>query len=115
LTRRGTPLAPLEAWRVASPTPQIKTKAGLINSRSYTNDHQSESPSDDLFGEVISSYTDAEALEDGFLGENPDACYISGLPIGRITSNLFDDLKPFVEAEAALFDGNFVSGTSPVQ
>jgi len=30
LTRRGTPLAPLETWRVASPTPQIKTKAGPI-------------------------------------------------------------------------------------
>ena len=28
----GTPLASLEAWRVASPTPQIKTKAGFINS-----------------------------------------------------------------------------------
>ena len=27
LTRRGAPLAPLETWRVASPTPQIKTKA----------------------------------------------------------------------------------------
>ena len=36
---------------------------------SYTNDHQLESPSDDLFGKVISSYTDVEALEDGFLGE----------------------------------------------
>ncbi len=30
---------------------------------SYTNDHEPQSPSEDLFGEVISSYTDAEALE----------------------------------------------------
>ena len=74
---------------------------------SYTNDHQPESPSDDLFGEVISSYTDAEALEDGFLGEIHTRVTFLGLPIDRTTSNLFDDLKPFVEAEAALFDGNF--------
>jgi len=42
LTRRGTPLAPLETWRVASPTPRLNTKAGFINHMSYTNDHQRE-------------------------------------------------------------------------
>jgi hypothetical protein len=36
LTRWGTPLAPLQSWRVASPTPQIKTKAGFINSMSHS-------------------------------------------------------------------------------
>src|SRR5258708_279333 len=36
LTRRGTPLAPLETWRVASPTPRLNTKAGFINSMSYS-------------------------------------------------------------------------------
>jgi hypothetical protein len=35
LTGRGTPLASLEAWRVASPTPRLNTKAGFINSMSY--------------------------------------------------------------------------------
>jgi hypothetical protein len=35
LTRRGTPLASLEAWRVASPTPRLNTKAGFINSMSH--------------------------------------------------------------------------------
>jgi hypothetical protein len=74
---------------------------------SYTNDHQPESPSEDLFGEVISSYTDADALEDGFLGELHTGVMFRGLPINRITSHLFDDLRPFVEAEAPLFDGDF--------
>ncbi len=32
---------------------ELNTKAGFINSMSYTNDHQPESPSEDLFGEVI--------------------------------------------------------------
>ena len=36
LTRRGTPLVPLAAWRVASPTPRLNTKAGFINSMSYS-------------------------------------------------------------------------------
>jgi hypothetical protein len=35
LTRRGTPLPSLEAWRVASPTPRLNTKAGSINSMSH--------------------------------------------------------------------------------
>lgn len=70
---------------------------------SYTNDDQPKSPSEDLFGEVISSYTDAEALEDGFLAELQPGVLLEGLPINRITSNLFDDLRPFAEAEAQLF------------
>src|SRR5437867_8431757 len=36
LTGWGTPLAPLETWRVASPTPRLNTKAGFINSMSYS-------------------------------------------------------------------------------
>jgi hypothetical protein len=35
LTGRGTPLASLKAWRVASPTPRLNTKAGFTNSMSY--------------------------------------------------------------------------------
>ena len=74
---------------------------------SYTNDHQPESQSHELFGEVISSYTDAEALEDGFLAELHTGVMFQGLPINRMTGRLFDDLRPFVEVEAALFDGDF--------
>jgi hypothetical protein len=29
------------------------------------------------------------------------------LPINRMTEHLFEDLRPFVEAEAPLFDGDF--------
>jgi hypothetical protein len=74
---------------------------------SYTNDHEPQSPSEDLFGDVISSYTDAAAIEDGFLGELHSGAMFRGLPLNRITSHLIEDLRPFVEAEAALFDGNF--------
>ena len=74
---------------------------------SYTNDHEPQSPSEDLFGDVISSYTDADAIEDGFLGELHAGVTFLGLPINRITSNLIDDLRPFVEADAPLFDGDF--------
>jgi len=73
---------------------------------SYTNDHEPQSPSEDLFGEVISSYTDAEAVEDGFLGELHSGVMFRGLPINRITSHLIEDLRPFVEAEATVFENN---------
>jgi hypothetical protein len=73
---------------------------------SYTHDQQAESQSDELFGEVISTYTDAEAVEDGFLAELHTGTVFQGLPINRMPAHLFDDLLPFVEAEAALFDGN---------
>jgi hypothetical protein len=74
---------------------------------SYTNDPKPENPSEDLFGDVISSYTDAEALEDGTLGELHAGAIFRGLPINRITSHLLEDLRPFVEAEAAFSAGNF--------
>jgi hypothetical protein len=74
---------------------------------SYTHDQKPQSPSEELFGEIISSYTDAEALEDGFLAELQTGVMFRGLPINRMTSHLFDDLRPFVEAEAPLFDGDF--------
>jgi hypothetical protein len=74
---------------------------------SYTNDPKPESASEDLFGEIISSYTDVEAVEDGFLAELHRGATFLGLPINRMTGHLFDDLRPFVEAEAALFDGDF--------
>jgi hypothetical protein len=74
---------------------------------SYTHDQKPESPSEDLFGEVISSYTDAEGLEDGFLAELWSPALFQGLPINRMTGHLFEDLTPFVEAEVALFNGDF--------
>jgi hypothetical protein len=74
---------------------------------SYTHDQKPESPSEDLFGEVISSYTDGEALEDGLLAELWSPARFRGLPINRMTGHLFDDLTPSVEAEATLFNGDF--------
>jgi hypothetical protein len=59
-------------------------------------------PEDDFFGEPISVYTDAEALEDGILvdlGQFPRVAFLE-LPINRMTSHLFDDLKPFLEPDA---------------
>jgi len=73
---------------------------------SYTNDEQPESQSNELFGEVISTYTDAQALDDGLLVELPTGIVFRGLPINRMTRHLFDELLPFVEAEATLFDGD---------
>jgi hypothetical protein len=74
---------------------------------SYTNDHQPDNMSDDLFGEVISSYTDAEAVEDGFLVELRTGVAFQNFPVNRMTRHLFDELQPFVEAETPLFDGDF--------
>ena len=73
---------------------------------SYTNDEQPESQSNELFGEVISTYTDAQALDDGLLVELPTGIVFRGLPINRMTRHLFDELLPFAEAEATLFDGD---------
>jgi len=73
---------------------------------SYTHDPQPES-SNDLFGEVINSYTDAQAVEDGFLAELYSPVLFRGLPVNRMTRHLFDDLTPFVEAEATRFNGDF--------
>ncbi len=69
---------------------------------SHINDQQPQSPSEELFGEVISTYTDAQALEDGFLVELHTGVGFRGFPINRVTRHLFDDLLPFVEAEAPL-------------
>ena len=74
---------------------------------SYTHDHKPQSESPELFGEVISSYTDAEGLEDGFLAELWSPAVFRSFPINRMTGHLFDDLTPFVEAEATLFNGDF--------
>lgn len=59
-----------------------------------------------LFGELIDSYTDAQALEDGVLVDLYMPARFQEFPINRMTRHLFDDLVPFVEAEAALFSGD---------
>ena len=56
--------------------------------------------------EIISVYTDEQAVEDGVLVDIGANVRFQGLPVNRMTRHLFDDLKPFVEAEAPLFDGN---------
>ncbi|SRR6266704_1258776 len=60
---------------------------------------------DDFFGEPISVYTDAEAIEDGILVDLTQFCVVQflGFVVNRMTSHLFDDLKPFAEVP----DGNF--------
>ena len=73
---------------------------------SYSNDQQPESVND-FFGEVISSYTDAEGVEDGFLVELGTRVVFQGFFVNRMTRHLFDDLEPFVETERPLFDGDF--------
>ena len=57
----------------------------------------------------MSVYTDAEAIEDGFIVDLSRLGQIRflGWPVNRMTRHLFDDLKPFAEAEEPLFDGDF--------
>jgi hypothetical protein len=58
-------------------------------------------PGEDNWGEPISVYTDAQALEDGVLvdlGQFPRVTF-RGLPVNRMTSHLFEDLKPFLESD----------------
>jgi len=64
---------------------------------------------EDFFGEPISVYTDEDAIEDGFIIELDRLVRVryGGVPITRMTRRLFDDLTPFVDAEAPAFDGNF--------
>jgi hypothetical protein len=72
---------------------------------SYTHDDQAENSSEELFGEVISTYTDEQALEDGALVELNSVAIFRGLPINRMTQHLFDELLPFIE-ESPLFNGD---------
>jgi hypothetical protein len=70
-----------------------------------SNDHTDNGPNHP-FGEVISTYTDKEALDDGTLVDVGERVGFRGFPINRMTQHLFDDLAPCAEAEAPLFDGN---------
>jgi hypothetical protein len=61
---------------------------------SYIHDQQPERESDELFGEVIDSYMDAQALGDGVLVELYKPARFQEFPINRMTRHLFDDLAP---------------------
>jgi len=66
-------------------------------------------PEENPFGEPISVYTDADAIEDGFIVDLSRLGQITfhGFPVNRMTRHLFDDLKPFAEAVAPALDGHF--------
>jgi len=70
-----------------------------------SQDH-TDSGLNDLFGEVISTYTDEEALDDGVVVGLRAGVSFRGFPVNRMTRHLFDDLTPFMEARAPLFDGD---------
>jgi hypothetical protein len=50
------------------------------------------------WGEPISVYTDAQAIEDGVLADLTQFCTVTfhGLPINRMTSHLYEELIPFL-------------------
>ncbi len=56
---------------------------------------------------IVSTYTDKQAIDDGVLVDIGARVRFLGWPVNRMTRHLFDDLKPFVEAELPLFDGDF--------
>jgi len=67
---------------------------------------------EEMFGEPISIYTDAEAIEDGFIVDLAKFTNVRflGLPINRMTRYLYDDLEPFAKSAAEmLYDGNLAS------
>ncbi len=64
-------------------------------------------PEDDFWGEPISQYTDQDALEDGTIVDISSLNLLfQGVPVNRMTRSLWEDLQPFVKAEAALYEGN---------
>jgi len=62
---------------------------------------------EEMFGEPISVYTDAEAVEDGVLVDIGARAHFLGFPVNRMTGNLFEDLKPFAEDDVALHADDF--------
>jgi len=79
------------------------------------NNHvQPDSSAEDFFGEPISVYTDAEAVEDGVLVDIGARARFLGFPVNRMTGNLFEDLKPFAEAETPLFEGDFADALASI-
>ena len=67
---------------------------------------------EEMFGEPISVYTDADAIEDGFIVDLAKFTNVRflGLPVNRMTRHLYDDLEPFAKSAAEmLYDGNLGS------
>src|SRR5579872_6549057 len=84
---------------------------GLMDEMSASKVPTSQSL-EEMFGEPISVYTDAEAVEDGFIVDLAKFTNVRflGLPINRMTRHLYDDLEPFAKSAAdTLYDGNLGS------
>jgi hypothetical protein len=54
----------------------------------------------------VASRPAGKALDDGTLVEVPSPVSFRGFPLNRMTRHLFDDLEPFLDAQAPLFDGD---------
>ncbi len=64
---------------------------------------------DEFWGEPISTYTDAEAIEDGVIVDVSKLYLLfNGMPINRMTNSVWADLEPFVQAGSAAFGGNLM-------
>src|SRR5512135_1326303 len=87
---------------------EVDELAELIDKTSASNSPTGETLRE-IFGEPISVYTDADAIEDGFIVDLAQFIRVlfRGLPINRMTRHLFDDLEPFAKSEAeTLYNGN---------
>jgi len=82
-------------------TPKTLTAGEIINSMPQAH---ADAVRDDLFGEVISTYTDEDALDDGILVDLSQftAAGFAGLPVNRMTRHLFVDLEPFAQEQAEM-------------
>jgi hypothetical protein len=49
--------------------------------------------------EVISQYTDTDAVEDGMLVELRSRLMFRGMPVNRLTIAVFEELKPFLRSK----------------
>ena len=66
----------------------------------------------EFFGEVISVYTDADALEDGVLVDISELrVSFRGMPINRMTQALWSDFEPFFEGEDGKVDLKALAST----
>jgi hypothetical protein len=100
------PLVPAGAGRVVHPAAAANKSTAGESYQLMSNEHP-DNGLNDLFGEVISTYTDKEALDDGTLVDVGERVSFQGLPVNRMTRHLFDDLAPGAEAGAPLFNGDF--------
>src|ERR1044071_1511175 len=70
-------------------------RGATASTPSRRKDKSMSSPVNDLFGEVIFAYTDADALNDGVLVDISSlGLAFESKPINRITGNLFWQMQP---------------------